>query len=166
MTRRKRAPAEPVADLGPRIRQERGEVVALDAPDPDAPNRTIRRARVVWCPDVLLSNNTISQAHHAAATRLHDAYALGVIGARHRLEAYVDRTGAPAGYADARLAAVRDYQQAAQAVGQVAMAALAWCVISHGSVAGWAECRGWSKDRAGGYLLAALDRLAEHYGLT
>jgi hypothetical protein len=30
-------------------------------------------------------------------------------------------------------------------------------------VAGWAECKGWPVQRAQGYLLAALDRLAEHY---
>ena len=134
-----------------------------DAPDPDAPNRTIRRSRREWAPDVLLRNGTIDQAHHDAATRLHDAYALGVMGARDRLEVYVDRIGAPFGYADAQLAAVRDYERAAQAVGIVAMSALKWCVISHGSVAGLAECKGWPVQRAQGYLLAALDRLAEHY---
>lgn len=168
MARRRpiRAIPEPVSDLGPRVLLDRGEVLVEDAPDPDAPNRTIRRSRREWAPDVLLRNGTIDQAHHDAATRLHDAYALGVMGARDRLAVYVDRTGAPTGYADAQLAAATDYRQAAQAVGMVAMSALSWCVINHGSVAGWAECKGWPVQRAQGYLLAALDRLAEHYQLT
>ena len=157
---------EPVFDLGPQIRHQRGELVVEDAPDPDAPNRTIRRSRHEWAPDVLLRNGTIDQAHHDAATRLHDAFALGVMGARDRLAVYIAKTGAPAGYSDAQLAASRDYALAAQAVGIVAMSALSWCVISHGTVAGWAERKGWPVQRAQGYLLAALDRLAEHYGLT
>ena len=168
MARRRtaRLPPEPTFDLGPQIRHQRGELVVEDAPDPDAPNRTIRRSRYEWAPDVLLRNGTIDQAHHDAATRLHDAYALGVMGARDRLAVYIARTGAPSGYADARLAAATDYREAAQAVGIVAMSALSWCVISHGTVTGWAECKGWPVQRAQGYLLAALDRLAEHYGLT
>jgi hypothetical protein len=161
--RQRRYPAEPVADFGPRMRIERGEVVVLDAPDPDRPNATLRRAKAVWAPDVLLRNGTIDQAHHSAATRLHDAYALGVMGARDRLAVYIARTGAPSGYADAQLAAAEDYRRACQAVGIVAMSALSWCVVSHGTVAGWAECKGWPVQRAQGYLLAALDRLAEHY---
>jgi type IV secretory pathway ATPase VirB11/archaellum biosynthesis ATPase len=160
---RRNTPAEPIADFGPRARIERGEVVSVTVADPDSPNRTIRRGRVVWAPDVLLSNGTISDAHHAAATRLHDSYSLGILGARDRLAVYIDRCSVQAGFADAQLAAARDYREAAQAVGQVAMSALSWCVLSYGTVAGWAECKGWSKDRAGGYLLAALDRLAEHY---
>jgi hypothetical protein len=168
MSRRRiaRPVAEPVFDLGPQIQHQRGELVLEDAPDPDAPNRTVRRARREWAPDVLLRNGTIDQGHRDAAIRLHDAYALGVMGARDRLAVYVDRTGAPSGYADALLAAATDYREAAQAVGIVAMSALSWCVISHGTVAGWAECKGWPVQRAQGYLLAALDRLAEHYGLT
>jgi hypothetical protein len=161
--RQRRYPAEPVADFGPRVRIERGEVDVQDAPDPDRPNATLRRAKAVWAPDVLLRNGTIGQAHHSAATRLHDAYALGILGARDRLAIYIAKTGAPSGYADAQLAAAEDYRRAAQAVGIVAMSALSWCVISHGTVAGWAECKGWPVQRAQGYLLAALDRLAEHY---
>lgn len=165
MSRRQRrhVPAEAVADLGPRALHDRGEVATVDAPDPDNPNRTIRRARRVWAPDVLLANGTISQEIHNAAVRLHDAYALGVLGARDRLEVYIDKTGTPSGFADAQLGAARDYREAAQAVGQVQMAALSWCVLSHGTVAGWAECKGWHVNKAQGYLLAALDRLGEWY---
>jgi hypothetical protein len=166
MSRRTRQRAKPrdSADLGPNILHERGDVTVISAPDPDAPNRTIRRARRVWAPDVLLANGTIQQEHHAAATRLHDAYALGVLGARERLAIFIDRTGTPAAFGDAQLAAARDYREAAQAVGIVAMSALSWCVLSYGTVGGWAACRGWHQQRAQGYLIAALDRLAEHYG--
>lgn len=155
-------PLEPF-DVGPAEPRRRGEVMVTDAADPDNPSRTIRRARRVWAPDVLLAKGSIDQDHHSAATRFHNAYAVGVQGARDRLGVYVDNSGRPSGLADARLAAVTDYRAAEAAVGPVASAALSWCVLSHGSVTGWAECRGWTVDKASGYLLAALDRLAHHY---
>jgi len=164
--RRRDATAESASDLGPQLRLVHGDVAVEDAADPDAPNRTIRRARRVWAPAVLLANGSISPAHYDAALRYHNAYAVGVDGARDKLGIYVDCAATPSGYADARLAAVTDYRQATQAVGTVASSALSWCVLSYGSVAGWALSKGWSKDKAGGYLLAALDRLAEHYQLT
>jgi hypothetical protein len=168
MTRRRSAARagramEPAADLGPDILRHRGEVMTLDAPDPDSPNRTIRRAKRVWAPDVLLKNGSIDQAMHDAATRLHDAYALGVQGARDRLTVYVDRTGSPSGYADGQLAAARDYREAAQAVGQIGMAPLAWCVLSHGTVEGWAAEKRLNPHAAKGQLLMALEMLAQHY---
>jgi hypothetical protein len=161
--RTKRRTSEPVTDAGPAPQLRRGEVAVHDAADPDQPNRTIRRAKRVWAPDVLLATGTIGQHHHDAATRYHNAYAVGIEGARDRLGVYVDCAGSPGGYADARLSAARDYREATQAVGVVSSAALAWCVLSYGTVAGWAECKAWNKHKAGGYLLAALDRLAEHY---
>jgi hypothetical protein len=145
------------------MRLDRGEVMVCDAPDPDQPNRTIRRAKAEWLPDKLLANGTIGQQHHDAATRYHNAYEVGILGARDRLSVYVDCRGAPAGIADAQLAAATDYRQATQAVGLTLSAALVWCVLGRGTAAGWAADRGWNPHRAQGYLLAALDRLADHY---
>ena len=155
--------SEPVSDIGVSLLHSRGELTIEDVGDPDQPNRTIRRGRRVWAPDVLLANGTISQRHHAAATRYHDAYEVGILGARDRLAVYVDCRGAPAGIADAQLAAATDYRQATQAVGLTLSASLTWCVLGCGTVAGWAEDRGWNPHRAQGYLLAALDRLTDHY---
>lgn len=162
---RRRQQVHAVLDHGPALRLIRGEVVLEDAADPDAPNRTLRRARVQWVPDVLLARGSIGQHHHDAATRYVVTYERGIMGARERSSADIRAPrAAPTGMPLAQLLAASDHQGAARAVGQVGCAPLAWCVIGRGTVEGWAECRGWSTARAGGYLMAALDRLAEHYG--
>lgn len=158
--------ADTKADYGARYRLAPHEYQVEDAADPETPNRTVRRVRKKWTPDVLLLNGSITQAHHDAAQRYHNAYAVGMMGARDKIGVYVDCRGAPHGISDARLAAATDYQRASQAVGITLQPALAWCVLSTGTIAGWAECKGWDKNRAWGYLMAALDRLAEHYRLT
>lgn len=152
-------------DVGPRLRVARGELRVEDAADPDNPNRTIRRARVEWVPDRLLADGTIEQHHHHAATRYAVSYERGPMGAREQTSLGIRLPrAAPAGLPVGRHMATRDYQLATQAVGILLAPALAWCVIGRGTLAGWAECRGWADTgRATGYLLAALDRLTEHY---
>ena len=151
--------AEPIVDYG----AQPWRVVKEDAPDPDRPNSTIRRARVQWAPDALLSARTIDQRLHEAAKRLLSDYEASGPGGAEQIGVYVDRSIRPGGVADDRLDAQTRYRQAHDAVGQVGMAALSWCVLSHGTVAGWAECRGWNPQKALGLLLGALERLAEHY---
>lgn len=161
--RKLRAPRE-TADFGPSLRRKRGEVVVEDVADPDRPNATIRRARVAWVPDLWLARGTIGQREHAAATRLVRSYEVGILGARERAIVRISfARSTPAGLPDVRLACASDYQRAMQAVGPKLSAALSWCVLSTGTIEGWAECKGWHRDRAAGYLLAALARLADHY---
>jgi hypothetical protein len=145
------------------LRHGRGETETEDAPDPDAPNRTIRRSRVVWTPDVWLARGMIGRPEHDAAMRYHDAYALGVLGARSRSEVAV-RGGYFSALSEAQLDAAADYREATRAVGLLLSPALAWCVLSTGTVQGWADSMGWHNQRAAGLLSAALDRLAAHYG--
>lgn len=161
---------DPVNDHGPKILTRRGKLkihpsrVLEDAADPDQPNRTIRRARVQWLPDVWLAKKVISQEQHDAATRFVMAYEMGVLGAKDRSFHRISfGRVAPAGLANVQLFCITDYRQAEEAVGMSLSAALAWCVLSTGTVEGWAECKGWHRDRAAGYLMAALDRLVEHY---
>ena len=112
-----------------------------------------------------LSRGSIGIAQHQAAERFVLSYERGILGARDRQIVRLSfEKRAPQGLPDAQLACASDYRAAEQAVGKVLSAALAWCVLSTGSVEGWAACKGWHRDRAAGYLLAALDRLAEHYG--
>ncbi|WP_424813554.1 hypothetical protein [Roseococcus sp. YIM B11640] len=158
-------------DLGPKIVDRKGRPrlhpsrVIETAADPAHPNRTIRRARVQWLPDVWLSKGAIEQGHHDAATRFLTAYERGVLGAKDRhLTRISFNRAAPTGLPIAQLGCLSDYRAAEQAVGIMLSGALAWCVLSTGTVEGWAECKGWHRDRASGYLMAALDRLAEHYG--
>jgi hypothetical protein len=154
----------PPVDFGPDIRRRRGEVAIEDAADPDAPRATVRRGRVAWVPDQWLARGVIDQRLHAAATRLVTAYEIGILGARDRPIARISwgRT-APAFMSDVQLDHASDYQRAMRSVGPMLCAALSWCVLSTGTLDGWAECKRWDARRAAGYLMAALDRLADHY---
>jgi hypothetical protein len=158
------APQEP--DLGPLMLHRRGWLTLEDAPDPDAPNRTLRRARAVWVPDEWLRKGTIDQADHSATVRYHEAYALGIMGASERAPVYVQMTGAPSGLSDAKLAAATDYRKASEAVGAFSANCLTWCVLGRSTVAEWAGNRQIHPQIAAGYLLAAIHRLTEHYRLT
>lgn len=69
--RPKRRPPPAVAlDHGPAIRIARGDVVPVDGPDPDNPNRTVRRAELVVGYHVLWANKLITDDQHEAADRL------------------------------------------------------------------------------------------------
>ena len=165
MRRRNRTGSE--ADLGPPEGLKTGAVVVSFGPDVDDPNKTVRRAKRVWAPDTLLAKGAITPAHHAAACKYLEQYQRGVLGAgRNRSIVPMQRSAGPGGYQETQLAAAKGYRDATAAVGTTLTPALAWCVLSHGTVAGWAECRGWNPHKAAGYLIAALDRLAEHYGMV
>jgi hypothetical protein len=104
---------EPVFDLGPQIRHQRGELVVEDAPDPDAPNRTVRRGRGY---DPLRRMEDLDPALFLAAERFRNCYALAD-GARQgtgtaRLEPW-QRSHYQAARADARA----EYEGSMQAVG-------------------------------------------------
>lgn len=70
MARRQRMPAEPVADFGPRIGGAlRPDVVVLDRPDPETPNRTIRVAQRRAGYDWLHARGVLSDSQREAADR-------------------------------------------------------------------------------------------------
>jgi len=95
-----------------------------------------------WVPDAMLARGMISEALYAAAKRLRDDYYAGQAG---------------------RLGAREAYLRASRAVGTTAMPALAWTVLSHGTVTGWAECKGIEMAKAAGQVVQALERLGAHY---
>jgi hypothetical protein len=96
-----------------------------------------------WAPDAMLARGMISEALYAAAKRLRDDYYAGQAG---------------------RLGAREAYLRASKAVGTTAMPALAWTVLSHGTVTGWAECKGLEVAKAAGQVVQGLERLRTHYG--
>ena len=96
-----------------------------------------------WVPDAMLARGMISEALYAAAKRLRDDYYAGQAG---------------------RLGAREAYLRASRAVGTTAMPALAWTVLSHGTVTGWAECKGVEMAKAAGQVVQGLERLRTHYG--
>ena len=95
-----------------------------------------------WAPDAMLARSMIGEALYAAAKRLRDDYYAGQAG---------------------RLGAREAYLRASRAVGTTAMPALAWTVLSHGTVTGWAECKGIEVAKAAGHVVQALERLGAHY---
>jgi hypothetical protein len=95
-----------------------------------------------WAPDVMLARGMISEALYAAAKRLRDDYYAGQAG---------------------RLGATEAYLRASRSIGTTTMPVVAWAVLSHGTLSGWAECRGISKEKAAGQLILALAKLAKHY---
>lgn len=163
---RRRGRTGPEADLGPPEGLKTGAVVVSFGPDVDDPNRTVKRAKRVWAPDTLLAKGAITPAHHAAACKYLEQYQRGVLGAGRNRSVVPMRVITPTGYQEGQMQAAQAYRLATAAVGTTLTPALAWCVLSHGTVAGWAECRGWNPHKAAGYLIAALDRLAEHYGMV
>ena len=96
-----------------------------------------------WAPDAMLARGMIGEALYAAAKRLRDDYYAGQAG---------------------RLGAREAYLRASRAVGTTAMPALAWTVLSHGTVTGWAECKGIEMAKAAGQVVQGLERLQAHYG--
>ena len=109
---------------------------------PDIQEGDIAVSERFWVPDAMLARGMISEALYAAAKRLRDDYYAGQAG---------------------RLGAREAYLRASRAVGTTAMPALAWTVLSHGTVTGWAECKGIEVAKAAGQVVQALERLGAHY---
>lgn len=156
---RRAVPLEVRMDHGPAIRLARGDFVVGDRPDPDAPQRTIRRASV----RVHYEHMGLSEPQREAADRL-CVQAERAGGAAWRPDGIVvalhpSQRGHPAEW---QVAAVADMRQARAALGEAAWAVVWACVV---------ENRPMSTDAASGHarailtgrLLAALDRLAEHW---
>lgn len=155
------------ADLGPLEGFKTGAVGISFGPDLDCPNSAVKRAKRIWAPDTLLAKGAISPAQHTAACKYLEQYQRGILGAgRRRAIVPIRRTVALGGYQDTQLSAARAFREAEKAVGLTLSPALAWCVLSHGTVTGWAECKGWNTNKTAGFLMAALDRLAEHYKMV
>ena len=157
-----RPPLAIVLDYGPDVRLARGDVAVADAADPDAPNRTVRRARVV----VHYEAMSLTEHQREAADRL-CVQAERAGGAAWRPDAVVtalhpSQRGHPAEW---QLVAIRDVQDAREALGEIAWRLLWDAVVLNTRLA---DMTGGSHGRAvlTGRLLAALDRLAEHWRLT
>jgi len=109
---------------------------------PDIQEGDITVSERFWVPDAMLGRGMITEALHAAARRFRDDYYAGQAG---------------------RLGAREAFARASRAVGNTAMPALAWTVLSHGTVTGWAECKGIEVAKAAGQVVQGLERLAKHY---
>jgi hypothetical protein len=162
----KRQEPGPSFDHGPAEQIARGEVVVLDAGDPDAPSRTIRRARRAWAPDSMLRTGAINGNQYAAAMRYRGDWERSLPRSTSTLGADAGRTlgYGPSAVPIYRLHAAREHAAATDALGPLREVAEC-CLLQNHTAEAFGQARGWQPAKASGYLLAALDVLAEHYGL-
>lgn len=168
-----------ISDLGPRLRRERGDVEvslereAIDAAAPKPKTRRVKRAHRVWAPDALLRAGTIGLHHHNAAFRLEGEWQLGMEGAReaHSRLMRIAAGSTADGFNDARLASLASCRAAKITIGAALWPVVSWCVLSTGSLSGFAQVKGWvsradgepDHKRAGRLLVESLTRLAALY---
>lgn len=157
---------EIVGPSGELIRPPTAERAEWRDPDDMAPNRRTVRMVSSWrFSDVLAKqakiNSQINKRHIRAANHLRRDYELGVAGARpgYQRPAIRDASFGPgSGPTEATALALLRYDRARRAVGPL-FEILLHVVIGNNDAASY---RGMGR-QAAGYLLAALDALAEHY---
>lgn len=167
MTRRKKAhhamQLATAADLGPRHLHRRGELEVVHGPDPDQPNRTVRRARRV----VHYLAMDLTDPQREAADRLcvqaERASGAGWRPGGMHLARPLWQRGHPT---EAQIAALADLRRAREALGAVAWLLVETVIIRNVAVDRLAERRGESRHVLRGRLLAALDRLVELWRLA
>lgn len=155
------------ADYGPLVRLNRGDVVKEVTDDPDAPGRTIKRARVVANHDRALRRNQITKHQHAAAEQ-YAALLEAASGARRASDGvYVDRSPTPNAFhpAEAALAALQRLRKADAVIGPSGADLVRSYVGSNQTVGEIALRNGWAAEQTMGRLLASLDRLAEWWNV-
>ena len=175
MPRRRRA-APLVVDTGPTIlmRDAKGKLrpalhprlEVVEAADPDAPNRTITRARVACHYDTAWRKGQISSAEREAADRYAITY--------DRSQGAQDRQGGPSTAANpwertpplTALQAVASLTSAHKAMGNDAAALVKAYVALNQSAEAIAIKRHEDRKVTMGRIKAALRRLAEHWGMA
>lgn len=166
----KRTRGEP-ADLGPRIRHERGDLVEHHRPDPDAPNRTVRGARVRVLYVEAHARGSITDAEREAA----DRYLIlceAATGARDRSLVHTARLppwqqGHPT---MSQVAAEADLRRVHEAVGVAGTRLLRHYVRDNlpadSAPVAALELVGADAKQRMGWIRAALRRAAEVWGMT
>jgi hypothetical protein len=148
-------------------------VVAAQWDDPDDKNERSKTPRQVLGkrrndPLMMLLNrrdSSVTKHHVASAERFRADYEVGELGARpDQTIGFVScSAGSPGGPTEVRLDALRRYRNAKRALGRSSAALLHVVLIDRIDVTTHAEDRGISRHVAMGMLIAALDRLQEHY---
>ena len=157
--------AEPGAPTPERQRRSTfivGPAVATEAGPARAGSRVYR---VLSTLDRMLRDHAISASQAQAGDRLRDDYELGVAGAREPASGSVGTTGWY--YAEARLAALRRYQDAVAKLGPMAPYVLPIVIddVSLSAMARHIWLGGRNRQECAGILKLGLTTLADHYGL-
>lgn len=122
------------------------------------------RARVMSSVEVLERRGTLTPRQARAGTRIYQAWALGIMGARD-----ADATGNgsdPGGYTDAQLDAAREYREIRDAVGPRLWPAVFAVCCEDFSPARWANERGRGLHKAAAVEIVriGLDMAADLWG--
>ena len=161
----------PRADLGPAIRRERGEVVVEFRPDPDNPQRaTVKGARAAQGGhDYLRARGSLDAAQHAAAERYSTAYHGQAKSGCHLAAAMAGNVRVPPhqqGHPSAEMVDCATMIRRADLILGPGAAALVRMVVIQGMTLGTISGASGETDQSAlGRLRAALDRLAEMWGI-
>lgn len=128
---------------------------------PDAKRGGYRRASLLG---TMAAHGVVTGAHLRAAARFSTAYEVGIIGASPVQMAVEWVDGASGdGITDRQLAEAAVYVAACDALGASLRSPVQWAALHRWSLAEIAYGLGVSEARASGYLVAGLDRLADHF---
>lgn len=149
---------------GPLVEADEWRDPEDDNPRARAPRMIRGFARVDVLRNLHLRRGLVTLAHLADARRFADDYEIGM-GARPGYERPEAGTGVPAfGLGQTQLDALDRFHAACVAVGVRGCTILVPVAVANADLGTVARARGVSTDVAHGLLVAALDRLGEHYG--
>ncbi len=161
-----RASTQPIGDYGPALRIKRGDVAVVDAPDPGAPNRTIRRAMHTPPYVALQRKGRLSSEEREAC----DRYAItceAELGAKSQDGIAIASPPWARGHpAMSQVQASASLRNAHQAVGISGTILLRLFVRDCLPVAEIARRRAEREEITLGRIASAIRRLAEHWGMV
>jgi hypothetical protein len=146
-----------------KVKIEGGIVLREPFAEPDVKRGGYRRAN----PLVRMHRadpKMVTRTHLAAARKFSEDYEKGELGASMAggMSTHLDGGDAP-GPLDHQFAAMKRYREACDAMGPTLRSAVQLAVLHKWPVSRIAPAMGMSDERASGWLLGGLDRLADHY---
>lgn len=164
MTRAKLA-HDPARNHGPKIQRANGHLEVVDAADPDAPARTIRRARVKCHYDTAWRAKRISDAEREAADRYAQTQERFQGAREHRDGPSASNSPWQRTPPLTQLQASASLTDAHKAIGNDGAALLIMYVRDNRPVEHIAQRREENPTLCMGRIRATLSRLAEHWGM-
>ena len=159
--------SDPHPDLGPRIVRARGARIVGFAPDPDDPDRTIRRAWRAWSCMQLYAQGRLPLSRLQAAERWRDTRARAAIGTTRKASLLNDGIGGDlAGLtpAEAVMHCAADYRRARAALAPTLAVVMDLAAGEELSLCDLAARLRLTEERASEAVLMATGAAARHYG--